>query len=468
MGIGSDYDRFDALGLAELIRVGDVKASEVVDEALSRIEARNTDLNAVVRLIEPDLDVPDGPFAGVPFLIKDLYAHVKGVPTTNGSAFFADYVSDHDAEIVARYRRAGLVLIGKTNTPELGANASTEPRLFGPTRNPWNLAHSPGGSSGGAAAAVAAGIVPAAHATDGGGSIRIPASCCGLFGLKPTRARVSPGPDVGEGWGGMSIGHAVTRSVRDSAALLDATAGPLPGDPYAAPAPDRPFLDEVGAPVGRLRIALSTTTADGGAVDPECVEAARSAARLCESLGHVVEEAAPTFEEASFAARGTVVCANTAATIDERAAALGREPGDDDIEPLTAAMVAAGRAVTGPQYVSAMRAIHRCGRHAAAFFTSYDVMLTPTMAITPRPLGVLDPMKPVEMGPVLARAVAFTAQWNATGQPAMSVPLHWTADGLPVGVMFAARFGDEATLFRLAAQLEEAAPWADRRPPVAG
>ena len=466
MGIDRDYDRFDALGLAELIRRGDVKTSEVVDEALARIEARNGDVNAVVRLIEPDVDVPDGPFAGVPFLIKDLYAHVKGVPTTNGSAFFADYVSDHDVELVARYRRAGLVLIGKTNTPELGANASTEPRLFGPTRNPWNLSYSAGGSSGGAAAAVAAGMVPFAHATDGGGSIRIPASCCGLFGLKPTRARVSPGPDVGEGWGGMSVGHAVTRSVRDSAALLDATAGPLPGDPYAAPAPARPFLDEVGAPVGRLRIALSTTAADGSPVDPECVEAAESAARLCEHLGHLVQEAAPTFEEASFAARGTVVCVNTAATIDERAAVLGREPGPDDIEPLTAAMVAAGRAVTGPQYVSAMRAIHRAGRRSAAFFADYDVMLTPTMAITPQPLGVLDPMKPAEMGPILGRAVAFTAQWNATGQPAMSVPLHWTAEGLPVGVQFAARFGDEATLFRLAAQLEEAAPWTNRRPAV--
>jgi Asp-tRNA(Asn)/Glu-tRNA(Gln) amidotransferase A subunit family amidase len=467
VGFDQDYDRFDALGLAELIRRGDVKASEVVDEAIARVEARNGDLNAVVRMIEPDTDVPDGPFAGVPFLIKDLYAHVKGVPTTNGSAFFADIVPDHDLELVARYRRAGLVFIGKTNTPELGANASTEGRFLGSTHNPWNLGHTAGGSSGGAAAAVASGMLPLAHATDGGGSIRIPASCCGLFGLKPTRARNSMGPDAGEGWGGMSVAHAVSRSVRDSAALLDATAGYLPGDPYAAPAPARPFLDEVGAPVGQLRIALSTTPADGSAVDPECVAGAEAAARLCESLGHVVEEASPTFDTASLLARGPVVCANVAATIDERAAVVGRQPTDDDIEPLTAAMVATGRAITGAQYAAATRAIHRSGRVAAAFFADYDVMLTPTMAITPQRLGVMNTETPAELGPVLARAVAFTAQWNATGQPAMSVPLHWTPDGLPVGIQFAARFGDEATLFRLAAQLEHAAPWFDRRPPAA-
>jgi Asp-tRNA(Asn)/Glu-tRNA(Gln) amidotransferase A subunit family amidase len=256
----------------------------------------------------------------------------------------------------------------------------------------------------------------------------------------------------------------VSRTVRDSAALLDVSAGPAPGDPYAVAAPDCPFLDEVGADVGRLRIAFSVTPSDGSPVDRECVEAAESAARLCERLGHHVEEGAPAFDDDFAGARFAVICANTAATIDERAAVVGHQPEDDEIEPMTAGMVAAGRAVGGPQYAASMRAIHRAGRRSAAFFANYDVLVTPTMAITPRPLGVMNTLKPAELGNTIARAVAFTALWNATGQPAMSVPLHWTAEGLPVGVQFVGRFGDEALLFRLAAQLEEAAPWGAKRP----
>jgi Asp-tRNA(Asn)/Glu-tRNA(Gln) amidotransferase A subunit family amidase len=473
MGIESEYDSADALSLAALVRRGEVKASELLDVAIARVEALNPRLNAVVHTMYDearqaiDAGLPAGAFTGVPFLIKDLNAHVTGAPTTNGSRFFADYIPDHDAELVARYRRAGLLIFGKTNTPELGLNASTEPQLFGPTRNPWEPGHSAGGSSGGAAAAVASGMLPLAHASDGGGSIRIPASACGLFGLKPTRARNSYGPDVGEGWAGMSTAHAVSRSVRDSAALLDASSGPAPGDPYWAPPPARSFLEETSAEPGRLRIAMTLRPDADVPVDPDCVAAVEAAARLCESLGHIVETASPAYDaEAGGPARVSVIGANTAASVDDRARALGREPREDDLEPATAGLAALGRAVTGPQYAMATRTIHRITREIAPFFGTYDVLLTPTTsAPTPR-LGVLDTMDPSAMGAELTRYIAFTALWNATGQPAMSVPLHWNADGLPVGVQFVGRFGDEATLLRLAAQLERAAPWAARRPPV--
>jgi amidase len=470
-----EFESFDGLGLAELVRRRDASPAELLDAAVSRVEARNPELNAVVTRMYDQAraaiaeGLPAGPFTGVPYLLKDLGAHYTGAVTSFGSTLFKDYVVDHDSEITARLRRAGLVIFGKTNTPELGLAASTEPRLFGPTRNPWNPAHSSGGSSGGSAAAVAAGMVPMAHATDGGGSIRIPASCCGLFGLKPTRARNPMGPDAGEGWGGASVGHAVTRTVRDSAALLDATSGPDVGDPYWAPPPARPFLDEVGRDPGRLRIALTTRPWNGQPVDPECAEAATAAARLCERLGHHVEEATPGVDarllgEASL----IIVSANIRAALEARAATLGRELAAGDVERLTWARAMNGHTARAADYARSIGVIHRTGRVVARFFTRYDILLSPTMCRPPYPLGVLDLMtEDVERyTQAILGAIGFTSLFNSAGCPAMSVPLSWSRAGLPIGVQFAAPFGDEATLFRLGAQLETAQPWATRRPPA--
>ena len=470
-----EFDSFDGLGLAELVRRRDASPAELLDAAVSRVEARNPELNAVVTRMYDQAraaiaeGLPAGPFTGVPYLLKDLGAHYTGAVTSFGSTLFKDFVVDHDSEITARLRRAGLVIFGKTNTPELGLAPSTEPRLFGPTRNPWSLGHSSGGSSGGSAAAVAAGMVPMAHATDGGGSIRIPASCCGLFGLKPTRARNPMGPDAGEGWGGASVGHAVTRTVRDSAALLDATSGPDVGDPYWAPPPARPFLDEVGRDPGRLRIALTTRPWNGQPVDPECAEAATAAARLCERLGHRVEEATPAVDakllgEASL----IIVSANIRAALEARAAVLGRELAAGDVERLTWARAMNGHTARAADYARSIGVIHRTGRVVARFFTRYDILLSPTMCRPPYPLGVLDLMtEDVERyTQAILGAIGFTSLFNSAGCPAMSVPLSWSRAGLPIGVQFAAPFGDEATLFRLGAQLETAQPWATRRPPA--
>jgi len=470
-----EFDGFDGLGLAELVRRRDASPAELLDAAVSRVEARNPELNAVVTRMYDQAraaiaeGLPAGPFTGVPYLLKDLGAHYTGAVTSFGSTLFKDFVVDHDSEITARLRRAGLVIFGKTNTPELGLAPSTEPRLFGPTRNPWSLGHSSGGSSGGSAAAVAAGMVPMAHATDGGGSIRIPASCCGLFGLKPTRARNPMGPDAGEGWGGASVGHAVTRTVRDSAALLDATSGPDVGDPYWAPPPARPFLDEVGRDPGRLRIALTTRPWNGQPVDPECAEAATTAARLCERLGHRVEEATPAVDakllgEASL----IIVCANIRAALEARAAVLGRELAAGDVERLTWARAMNGHTARAADYARSIGVIHRTGRVVARFFTRYDILLSPTMCRPPYLLGVLDLMtEDVERyTQAILGAIGFTSLFNSAGCPAMSVPLSWSRAGLPIGVQFAAPFGDEATLFRLGAQLETAQPWATRRPPA--
>src|SRR5438445_4776210 len=345
----------------------------------------------------------------------------------------------------------------------MGIAPSTEPRLFGPTRNPWKLTHSAGGSSGGAAAAVASGMLPMAHATDGGGWIAIPASACGLFGLKPTRARNPAGPGAGEGWSGASIGHAVTWSVRDSAALLDATAGPDVGDPYWAPPMARPFLHEVGRDPGRLRIALTVTPWIEGPVDPECAEAARAAARLCASLGHHIEEARPQIDEAAWLqATLTIVTASLTFALETRAAALGRVLKEDDVERITWQRVQLGRSLSAADYARAIHTVHRTGRVVARFLETYDVLLTPTMAKPPYPLGVLDlsTTDPAAFAAARSASVGFTALFNSSGHPAMSVPLGMSQSGLPLGVQFAARFGDEATLFRLGAQLEAAQPWA--------
>ena len=390
---------------------------------------------------------------------------------TFGSALLHDFVVDHDSELVTRYKRAGLVVVGKTNTPEFGILPTTEPHFFGPTRNPWNTAHSSGGSSGGSAAAVASGMVPMAHGNDGGGSIRIPSSCCGLFGLKPTRARNPLGPDAGEAMGGLVMEHAITRSVRDSAALLDATSGPDVGDPYWAPPPARPFLQEVGADPGKLRIAFTTEPPGGTPIHPDCVAAVRDVAKLCADLGHHVEEGAPTINsELVTQAFIAVFMAGVALTVDAVASLSGRTPTPDQVEPLTWAVCEIARQQSAPSYLMAHTMLHRIGRDVARFMVDYDVLLTPTLAEPPLPLGTLEstPDNPLYGLIRAASYVPFPAICNITGQPAMSVPLYWNSEGLPIGTHFVGRFGDEATLFRLAAQLEQARPWADRHPPVWG
>jgi len=471
----ADYRNNDALALAELVRTKEVAPQELLDAALAHTREVNPKVNAVV-LDHEDVarkalkdGLPQGPLAGVPYLLKDLGALLKGTVTTGSLRLTREAVADIDSTYVARCKQAGLVIFGKTHTPELGLSASSESRLFGATRNPWNLNHIAGGSSGGAAAAVAAGIVPVAHATDGGGSIRIPASCCGLFGLKPTRARTPSGPRRGEGWGGMSIAHVVSRSVRDSAAFLDATAGAAPGDPYCAPPQARPYFDEVKSPPGRLRIAFSTTSPLGNPVHADCVAAVHNAAKLCESLGHEVEEAAPQLNGREIMeAQGVVISANIAATLEEIATLQGRTLRAEDVERATWYRVERARQAHSGLYAAAVNALHLVGRTLAAFMGRYDVILQPTLAQPPLPIGVLD-MDRQDIDALfrdLLGFVPFTGLYNITGQPSMNVPLHWNAAGLPTGTMFTARFGDEPTLFRLAAQLEQACPWKDRFAPL--
>jgi Asp-tRNA(Asn)/Glu-tRNA(Gln) amidotransferase A subunit family amidase len=475
MGAFSEYHRYDAVGLAELVRRREVTPDELLNAAIARAETSNPAVNAICLPMYEEArsaiagGLHEGPFTGVPFLLKDLYAMVAGAPLTNGSALFADFVPDRDSELVVRYRRAGLIVFGRTSSPELGLCYTTEPSLYGPTRNPWNLDRVAGGSSGGSAAAVAAGIVPAAHASDGGGSIRVPASCCGLFGLKPTRGRNPAGPLLGEGWAGMSTAHAISRSVRDSAALLDVSSGPDVGDPYWAPPPSRPFADEVGADPGGLRIAVSAEPPNGAAVHPDCIAAMEDAARLCADLGHHVEPATPPYEpEVMDEATSAIVGANVRATIEQRAAVLGRDPSADDVERMTWALAELGVGVDGAAYVKAIQTMHGIGRRIGHWFLDYDVLLTPTLAKPPIPIGALDMMtEDREVYRDQIRSfVAFPVLSNVTGAPAMSVPLYWNAEDLPIGVQFVGRFGDEATLFRLAAQLEAARPWAARRPPL--
>ena len=492
----TDYTRHDGLGLAALVRSGQVSADELLETAFARIEAHNPALNAVIRTRQAQARAEaaridfEAPFAGVPFLLKDLIASLAGEPTAGGNALLATLRMPRDSELVRRYRAAGVQIAGRTNTPEFGLTPYTEPVLFGPTHNPWSLAHSPGGSSGGSAAAVAAGMVPLASGGDGGGSIRIPASCCGLFGLKPSRGLTPTGPAFGELWHGFAIEHVLSRSVRDSAAMLDASAGTDPGAPYAAPMPLRPFLDEVGTEPGRLRIAFTREPQFGhGAVHADCIAGLENTARLLESLGHHVEEAAPPLDhEACAVAFATVIAVETAAEIDHLAQLTQRRLHWRDFEPATYATALLGRTISGTAYAGAVRLLQMSARTMAPFFARHDVLLTPTLAAPPALTGALQPSVAEQrfirivnvlnagwlmnaLGAVKLQAektfayMPFTPLFNATGQPAMSVPLHWNAAGLPIGMQFAARFGEDATLLRLAAQLERARPWFDRRPP---
>jgi amidase len=474
MGNLEELSLMDATAQADLVRRKQVTPSELVEGAIQRIERVNPTLNAVVRKMYDEGrasasgPLPEGAFTGVPYLLKDLLAAYAGVPMTSGSVFARDFVPAHDSELVRRLKRAGLIVLGKTNTPEYGILPTTEPALFGPARNPWDTGRTTGGSSGGSAAAVAAGMVPMAHANDGGGSIRIPASCCGLFGLKPTRARNPLGPDFGDMYGGLIAEHAVTRSVRDSAALLDATAGPDLGDPYWAP-PSGPFVTEVGRDPGRLRIAFARQ-APSGSVHPDCVRAVEDAARLCERLGHEVEEAAPVLNnEMLVDCFMTIWAAGCTWTIDGLARGVKKPVTEAEVEPGTWVLYEMGKRRSAPEYLSAVQALQSVSRGIAKFFLKYDLWLTPTLGEPPVPLGWFDataddPLRGMRRATAF---VPFTAIFNVTGQPAMSVPLYWNDAGLPIGVHFAARFGDEATLFRLAAQLESARPWAARRPRVA-
>jgi len=469
----TEYGRHDAVGLADLVRNKQVSAGELLDEAIARTAKVDPQINAVVvkhydyakRQIEKGL--PDGPFTGVPFLLKDLEL-LEGTRTTSGASVFRNNVADHTGTLAQRFLDAGLTIFGKSATPEFGLLPTTECRLFGPTRNPWNPAHSPGGSSGGAAAAVAARILPVAHASDGGGSIRIPASASGVFGLKPTRARNPLGPDRGEGWGGFSCGHVVSISVRDSAVMLDAVCGPETSSPYVAPPPERPFAQEIGRDPDRLRIAFTDKSPYGEAIDAEIAAAVRDVAALLAGLGHDVEERAPPLAADPAVVMATIVGANTALGVRLAEQNLGRKATDSDFEILTLASAHNAQQTTATDYVAAQLAAFQISRGLATFAASCDVFLCPTLCSPPLRIGELNSMSEdlSHIAPILRRYMPATAMFNMSGQPAMSVPLAWNAAGLPLGMMFAARLGDEATLFRLAAQLEQARPWKDRLPPV--
>jgi amidase len=471
----SEVATLDGTGQAELVRRGEVTPAELTEWAIGRIERLNPELNAVVTPMFDDALARvnagvSGPFAGVPYLLKDLVAEASGTRFTEGSMFLRDNVSSFDSELVVRLRRAGLVIVGKTNCPEFGMMPTCESVLFGPARNPWDVGRSTSGSSGGSAAAVAAGLVPMAHGNDVGGSLRYPASACGVFGLKPTRARNPLGPEYGDAIGGNAAEHAITRSVRDSAALLDATAGPDAGDPYWAPPPAGRFADEVGADPGRLRIAWTARTADGSLGHPDCVAAVEDAVALCQELGHhIVDAQLPEITPEVGAAIGTGFNAATAWILAYWIRKLGREPEPGEIEPLTRAFWEAGRQISAGDYLMAVTDTQAYTRRVAAFFSTVDLWLTPTMSEPPARLGEIvstetEPMRALERG---GRTVAYSGVIaNITGHPAMSVPLWWNADGLPIGVHFLGRFGGEATLLRLAAQLEQARPWAGRRPGV--
>jgi len=492
----TDYVDCDALDLAELVRSGQASAAELLDEALARTAAVNPQINAVIHLMEARArdaiaaGLPDGPFRGVPFLIKDLMTAYAGEPMRCGSRLFKDFVPPEDEELTRRYRAAGLVIFGKTNTPELGVSNVTEPELFGPTRNPWNLERTSSGSSGGSAAAVAARIVPAANANDGGGSIRTPASNCGLVGLKPSRGRNPTGPQTPDIWWGFIGEHVVTRTVRDCAALLDATAGDYPQQLMKLPAPERPFLEETRRDVGRMRIAFSYDPGLGKTLHPENRQALEATAAHLDRLGHeVVEVRLPLPPETFLECYASLISADVAATLRMASTIVGREATSDDVELATWILAKMGEAQSAADVAASLWTMQTFSRQWLAWASSFDVLLTPTVGVPPLPIGAyklstlqrqgLKLLAALPAGALLSQrpkvveafapvfeAAPYTMVANVTGQPSMSLPLHWTDDGLPMGMLFTAKIGDEATLFRLAAQLEQALPWRDRRPPI--
>ena len=490
----TEYEKYDGLGLAELVRKKEVAASDLCEEAITRIDGINPKINAVIYRMDDAARaaaaglIPQGPFTGVPFLCKDLVSAIAGIPMNKGSKSCHNYVPTEDSEMARRHRAAGLIVLGKTNTPEFGLMGVTEPELHGPTRNPWNLDHTPGGSSGGSGAAVSSGIVPMASGGDGGGSIRIPASCCALFGMKVTRGRNPLGPESGEIWQGAVVEGVLTRSVRDSAAVLDVTNGADRGSPYIIPPPKRPFLEDTKQDPSRLKIAFTVQSPLKADVHPECVEAVLNTAKLLESLGHIVEEAEPGIDgEALGKSYMMMYFGEVAADIEELKSVVGRPLNHHDTEEATWALNLLGKAFSAGDFVLAIRQWNTFSRQMAKFHETYDLYLTPTIASLPPRIGEFQ-QKPAEqfflkiinamnMGKLLkATGIAdmmatkglakmpFTQLANLTGQPAMSVPLHWSKEGLPCGVQFIGRFGEESLLFQLAGQLERAQPWFDRRP----
>jgi amidase len=489
-----EYHKYDGLGLADLVRKKKVSPAELVEEAISRIEAHNATINAVIYKMYEQArkvargKVPDGAFKGVPFLLKDMHATVKGVPTSSGTRILKNVPQPHDSEIVRRYRAAGVILLGKTNVPEFSLLPYTESEAFGPTNNPWDLTRTPGGSSGGSAAAVAARLVPLAGGADGGGSIRIPASCCGVFGLKPTRSRTPTGPDIGDIWRGFAQEHVLTRSVRDSAAMLDAIAGPDIGTPYWAPPPTRPYVQEVTTKPGRLRIAFTAHPFLGHEVHEDCRKGLKATVRLLKELGHELVEAAPAIDREAFAiAFLTILAGETRDEIDWAAGLAKRKTSFADFEAGTSALALLGQAFSAGDYAKALNYLLASARGVGRFFEDYDVLLTPTLSQPPLLTGSLQPSGAERfmvrlvgrlhaawllnaLGVIKPLAnktfdfIPYTPVFNVTGQPAMSMPLYWNEAGLPIGMHFVGRFGDEATLFRLAGQLERTQPWFDRAP----
>jgi amidase len=465
----------DATAQADLVRRGEVSSRELVEAAITRIEELNPKVNAVIRTRfdaardEAEGDLPDGPFRGVPILFKDLGCMVAGEPTAFGLGPMRDVAFPVTSFLARQFRAAGFVPLGRTNVPEMGTTVTTEPRSFPPARNPWDTGHSTGGSSGGSAAAVAAGMVAVAHANDGGGSIRIPASECGLVGLKPTRGRVSQGPLIGEAWAGGVIDGAVTRTVRDAAGVLDVISNPMPGEPYYPPPLPGSLASEVGTDPGRLRIGvLSQPRAEVYLDDPECRAAVASTARLLESLGHHVDQSAPEamFEQEFLDQFNKIIAAESAETLKAFEMLLGRPIGDDEIEPRNAAYRRAGRELGAVAYLEARAWFGMWARRMAGWWNGHDLLLTPTLGAPPPELGWFTAAGPAAEGTRIASFIPYTAQFNMTGQPAVSLPLHWTPGGLPVGVQLVAAYGREDLLVRIASQLEQAAPWRDRRPPV--
>jgi amidase len=466
-----DLAALDATAQAELVRRGELTARELVDAAITRCERVNPSINAVIHerfeVARDEAETASGPLRGVPFLVKDAVCHTAGDPFHCGMRALkaARWTEREDTWLATRFRAAGFVFVGKTNTPELASACTTEPLAYGATRNPWDLERSTGGSSGGSAAAVAAGIVAVAHGNDMGGSIRFPASMCGLVGLKPTRARTTLGPDFGEYWGPLTHEFVLTRSVRDTAAVLDAVAGPGPGDPYTAPPPARPYREEVGAPVEPLRIGYRTRQRNGSPSHPDLVTAVESTARLLEELGHAVDTTDLTALDVPIDhAFGTVM----GVAIGRDVARWSRRLGHDvtsELEPANALIASSADAITSFQYVDALDDMSTWSRRVSAWWDDADVLVLPTSPEPPVRLGELSP----ENVAALARMgdlVGFTSPFDLTGQPAISLPLHWNDDGLPIGVQLVARYGREDVLLRLAAQLEVARPWADERPPV--
>lgn len=469
-----DYANYDGVGLAKLVADKQVSPAELLEAAIERVERNNETLNAVVYKAYDEArkntsTLPEGPFSGVPFLVKDLGCPVGGMPRTSGSKFQKDYVCPEDGELTKRYRAAGLNIFGKTNTPEHGITGVTESALLGPCRTPWNPDHASGGSSGGSAAAVAAGIVPMAHASDGLGSIRIPAACCGLFGMKTTRDRNPNWPEDRARAIGMSVDHVVTRSVRDSAHMLDATGYPEPNSPYAFPYKERRYAEEIERPVGQLKIAFSSVKPNGKPVSGDTAKAMVQTVKLLEDLGHIVEEKDIGIDyRRLFKAQGRVSAASAAASYAHNVEKFGREPREDELEQLTWGGIHAGQKLSGDVVMDGWQTLREMSREIVGFFTDYDVYLTPVLGTPPPPVGHINPVtvEPKELNRRQAEAFPFTPMFNFSGQPAMSVPLYWTDDGLPMGMQFAGRYADEATLFRLAIQLEEATKWAERKPPV--